>query len=85
MTPFLVEWTRQDGNATTNLVAFLEFEFDALARGGLVDAFWQAPALAPVVAWVYDPATYLHYAERDDAMSQHVAELLERLEQLNAS
>jgi hypothetical protein len=85
VTPLLHEWTRRDDTTAANLVAFLEFEFDALARGGLVDAFWQAPALAQVVAWVYDPATYLNYAEREDAASQHVAVLLERLEELNAS
>jgi hypothetical protein len=85
LTPLLDEWLQRDGVATENLIAFLEFEFERLSRGGLVDAFWQPEPLTQVVAWVFDPNTYLHYAERDDPHSRRVAEMLERLEELNAS
>jgi hypothetical protein len=82
---FLDEWLHHDGAATENLVAFLEFEFERLSRGGLVDAFWQPEPLAFVVRWVLDADTYLHYADRDDPASRRVTELLEQLEELNAS
>jgi hypothetical protein len=85
LTPLLDEWLRADGIAVENLSAFLEWEFERLARGGLVDPFWEPGPLAQVVAWVFDPSTYLRYAERDDASSRRVADLLERLEELNAS
>jgi hypothetical protein len=85
LAPLLDEWFHADRVATENLVSFLEFEFESLARGGLVDAFWQPEPLTQVVEWVFDPNTYLQYAEQDDPAERRVAEMLERLEELNAS